>query len=138
MTISGRVLKKYFQILLTVFIAVAVIEFVFTAIGMPLGEMYIAGIDLDQDNLFSWILRSVFSSLFITGIVNFALTLRIIKQALGLVRWPAIPIVLIIVFLPLEILLSVVLVIPNIVIYGITARWGGKGDGTPVSWEQDT
>lgn len=123
MRIPRSVFKKYFQILLTVFIAVTVIEFIFSAIGMPLGEMYIAGIDLDQDNLFSWFLRSIFSSLFITGIVNFALTLQIIKQTLGLVRWPAIPLVLIIVFLPLEILLSVVLVIPNIVIYGIAARF---------------
>ncbi len=138
MKIEGVVYSKYFKILLSVFLIIAVIEFVFSVLGMPIGDVYIAGIDLDQDTGYILVLRSLISSLFISGCVNFALILKLIKRKLDINNWPAVAIVIMTIFFPLEIFVSMILVVPNILVYGIKSFKKNKehrrqGDGSPVS-----
>ena len=119
MKISNAVYKRNFKILLSVFLILVIVEFVFSLLGVQLGDVYIAGLDLDQDNVPTYFLKSVISSLTISAFVNFFLIISLVKKRLGFSSWPAPAVVFMTILIPLEILICMILVIPNIIFFGI-------------------
>lgn len=122
MRVSGFTFKTSFRCLLVIFSVVFIIEFICTAFGHPIAKIHIEGLDLEQQSIEIWLLRALLSSLFISGIVNFFLTVKIIKEAKQLKHWSAPLVVLMTVFFPLECIISMIAVIPNIIIFGILGR----------------
>ena len=53
------------------------------------------------------------------GFFNFFLTVKVIKEAKGINRLPAVAVVIMTILFPLELLISCVFVVPNIIIFGI-------------------
>ena len=114
--------KKFFIILLCVFLSLFVLEFVASMLGNPISETTINDVEIIPETPLECLLNAAITSLFVGGIVNVFLTIRIIKEALRLARWPAAPVVLMTLFFPLELLLGAVFVIPNIIIFGLKGR----------------
>ena len=120
--VSSDFYRKYFAVLLSTFTIIALLEFMFSALGMPIGEMYIVGLDLDQNIFWIWLVRALFSGIFTAGFVNFFIIIKVIKLYYCLDRLPTILIVIMTILFPLEILISTALVIPNLVIFGFKSR----------------
>ena len=112
-------IKRSCLCLLAVFAVTFIIEFICTVTGNPLSEIEIAGLDLEKQDMATYLLRSFIGSLFISGFFNFFLTVKVIKEAKGINRLPAVAVVIMTILFPLELLLSCVFVVPNIIIFGI-------------------
>ena len=97
-------------------------EFISIVIGHPITDIYIADFDVNQDTVGVWLLRSFLSASFTGSFFNFFLTIKIIKEAANFAQWPAIAIVLMTILFPLEIIISAIFVIPNIIIFGVKSR----------------
>lgn len=119
MTDSRNIFRKAFKTLLIVFAIMFIIEFAFTASGHPIAEIEISGVDLEKDTLPIWLLRSVLSASLFASYFNYFYTVKIIKQALLIDRLPTVAVVLMTILFPLEILIALIFVLPNIFIYGI-------------------
>ena len=122
MRVSKWTYNKCFKILFAVFAVCFSAEFIFTALGIPISDIRIIGLDLDQDLVYIWALRSAIAASTISGFVNYFLILKILKEKLGILRWPAFAIVLMVIFIPIEILISDIAVIPSLIIFGILGR----------------
>lgn len=103
--------KKFFIILLCVFVGLFILEFVASMLGNPISETPL-----------ECLLNAAITASLIGGIVNVFLTIRIIKEALRLSHWPAAPVVLMTLFFPLELLVGALFVVPNIIIFGLKGR----------------
>lgn len=122
MTDSRNIFRKAFKTLLIVFAIMFIIEFAFTASGHPIAEIVISGVDLEKDTLPIWLLRSVLTASLFASYFNYFYTVKIIKQALMIDRLPTVAVVLMTALFPLEILISLIFVLPNIFIYGFKSR----------------
>ncbi len=114
--------KKFFIILLCVFVGLFVLEFVASMLGNPLSETTINDVVIIPDTPLECLLNASITSLLVGGIVNVFLTIKIIKEALRLSHWPAALVVLMTLFFPLELLIGAIFVIPNIIIFGLKGR----------------
>ena len=114
--------KKFFLILLCVFVGVFVLEFIASMLGNPLCETMVNDVVIIPETPLECILNSVVSAFLIGGIVNVFLTIKIIKEKLGLSHWPNIIIVFMTVLFALEFLVGVLLLLPNIIIFGLKGR----------------
>jgi hypothetical protein len=114
--------KKMFIILLCVFVGVFVLEFVASMLGNPIGEITINDVEIIPESPLECLLNATITSLIVGGIVNVFLTIRIIKEALGLSHWPAAHVVLMTLLFPFELLIGALFVIPNIIIFGLKGR----------------
>ncbi len=112
-------IKRSCLCLLAVFAVSFIIEFIATATGNPIGEIQISGLDLEKQDMATYLLRSFIGSLFISGFFNFFLTVKVIKESKGINRLPAVAVVIMTLLFPLELIVSCVFVIPNIIIFGI-------------------
>ena len=112
-------IKRSCLCLLAVFAVTFIIEFICTVTGNPLSEIEIAGLDLEKQDMATYLLRSFIGSLFISGFFNFFLTVKVIKEAKGINHLPAVAVVIMTFLFPIELLLSCVFVVPNIIIFGI-------------------
>ena len=112
-------IKRSCLCLLAVFAVTFIIEFICTVTGNPLSEIEIAGLDLEKQDMATYLLRSFIGSLFISGFFNFFLTVKVIKEAKGINRLPAVAVVIMTILFPLELLISCIFVVPNIIIFGI-------------------
>lgn len=114
--------KKFFIILLCVFVGLFVLEFVASMLGNPISETTINDVEIIPETPLECLLNATITSLLVGGIVNVFLTIRIIKEALRLSHWPAVAVVLMTLFFVLELLVGALLVIPNIIIFGLKGR----------------
>lgn len=114
--------KEYFWILFFVFVGGLAIEFVFSMMGHPFVELSVNGKPIVPETTTECLLYAAVSALLFSGIANVFVTLKVIKQACGIYRWPTVAVVLMTLFFALEFLLGVLLVIPNIVFFGIKSR----------------
>ena len=117
-----KMYKKFFIILLCVFVGFFVLEFVASMLGNPIGETTINGVEIIPETPLECLLNATITSLFTGGTVNVFITIRIIKEALRLSHWPAAAVVIMTLFFALELLVGVLLVIPNIIIFGLKGR----------------
>ena len=117
--VSYKMYRKFFLILSCVFFGVFLIEFVACLLGNPIGEIYINDVQIKPNTFAMKMLYPFITASFISGIVNFFLTVRIIKELLGYTTWPTVAVVLMTVYFVLELLIMMVLVVPNIIIFGI-------------------
>lgn len=122
MKVSKNLFYKSFKILMLVFLCMFIAEFISIVIGHPITDIFIADFDVNQDTIGVWLLRSFLSASFIGSFFNFFLTVKIIKEAVNFAQWPVIAIVLMIILFPLEIIISAIFVIPNIIIFGVKSR----------------
>ena len=114
--------KKFFLILLCVFVGVFVLEFIASMLGNPLCETTVNDVVIIPETPLECLLNATVSALLIGGIVNVFLTIKIIKEKLGLSHWPAVIVVFMTVLFALEFLVGVLLLLPNIIIFGLKGR----------------
>lgn len=114
--------RKFFIILLCVFAGLFVLEFVTAMLGVPLTELTLNGEVVKPEGVKNCLVIAAFSSFLIGGIVNVFLTLKVIKEAMRLSHWPAAAVVLMTLLFPLEVIVGALLVIPNIIIFGLNGR----------------
>ena len=114
--------KKFFIILLCVFIGIFILEFVASMLGNPISKTSINGVEIIPETPLECLLNATLTSFLIGGIVNVFLTIRIIKEALRLSHWPAAAVVIMTLFFALELLVGAVFLIPNIIIFGLKGR----------------
>lgn len=114
--------KKFFIILLCVFVGLFVLEFVASMLGNPISETTINDVEIIPETPLECLLNAAITSLLVGGIVNVFLTIRIIKEALRLSHWPAAPLVLMTLLFPFELLIGAIFLIPNIIIFGLKGR----------------
>lgn len=112
-------IKRCCLCLLAVLVVTFIVEFICNVTGNPLSEIEIAGLDLTKQDMPTYLLRSFIGSLFISGFFNFFLTVKIIKESKVINRLPAVAVVIMTFLFPIELLLSCVFVVPNIIIFGI-------------------
>lgn len=117
--------KMCFFCLLAIFSISFIFEFICTATGHPLTQIEIIGLDLEKQDIATYLLRSFISSLFISGLFNFFLTVKVIKDAKGIDRLPAFAVVIMTLLFALEFIISCAFVIPNIIIFGIIGNKKG-------------
>ena len=117
-----KMYKKFFIILLCVFIGFFVLEFFASMLGHPISETTINDIVIIPETPLECLLNAALTSLLVGGIVNVFLTIRIIKEALRLSHWPAAAVVIMTLLFPLELLIGAILIIPNIIIFGLKGR----------------
>ncbi len=122
MRVPVNMYKKFFKILLFTFIGIYFLQIITTAFGHPIGEVNLPFLKIYSTKLWPWVIQPLLVSILVDGIVNFFLTVRIIREAMGLDHWPAIAIVLMTLFFALEMLLGTIFVIPNIIIFGLKGR----------------
>ena len=121
-TVPVNMYKKFFVILLCVFLGLFTLEFIASLLGNPLSEISINGAEVIPETPLDCLLNAAITASFVGGIVNFFLVVKVIKEAFGLTHWPAIAVVLMTVFFPLELLIGAVLILPNIIIFGLKGR----------------
>lgn len=114
--------KKFFIIMLCVFFGAFLLEFITAMLGHPFNNISFEGINVDQGTPLSWLLMSIATAFLCGGIANFFCTVRIIKEMLRLNHWPAFIVVLMTLFFLIEIILGVLLFIPNVIIFGLKGR----------------
>ena len=117
--VSKSTYKKYFLILMAVFACMFVAELVSILMGKPITEIYISGVNLERDMLSIKLFRSFLSACFVGSYFNFFFTVKIIKEARNIDRLPTPAIVIMTLLFPLEIIISGVLVVPDILFWGI-------------------
>lgn len=122
MRVPVNMYKKFFKILLFVFIGVFLLEFIAALLGNPLSEITIYDTEIVPETTLECFLYAFPSAFTIGGIVNVFLTIRIIKEALDLNHWPAIAVVIMTLFFALEFLIGVLALVPNIIIFGLKGR----------------
>lgn len=113
--------KKFFIILLCVFLGLFVLEFV-AMLGNPISRTTINDIEIIPETPLECLLNAALTAFFVGGIVNVFLTIRIIKEALRLSHWPAVAVVIMTLLFPLEFLVGALFVVPNIIIFGLKGR----------------
>ena len=113
--------KKFFIILLCVFLGMFTLELIATMMGNPISEMTVNDKVIKPETLPECLLYSAVTASFIGGIVNFFLTVKVIKTALKLERLPTPAVVAMTLLFPLELIVGAVFVVPNIIIFGIKA-----------------
>ncbi len=114
--------KKFFIILLCVFVGLLVLEFVASMAGDPISETTVNGVEIIPETPLECLLNAAITASLLGGIVNVFLTIRIIKELLNISNWPAAPVVFMTLFFPLEILIGAIFVIPNIILFGLKGR----------------
>ena len=114
--------KKFFIILLCVFAGIFALEFVASMLGNPISETTVNGVEIIPETPLECLINAALTSFLISGIVNVFLVIKILKEAFGLSHWPAAMVVLMTLFFPLELLIGALLVIPNIIIFGLKGR----------------
>ena len=114
--------KKFFIILICVFIGLFVLEFIASMLGNPISETTINDVEIIPETPLDCLLNAALTASLIGGIVNVFLTIRIIKEALRLSHWPAAAVVLMTLLFPLELLVGALFVIPNIIVFGLKGR----------------
>lgn len=114
--------KKFFIALLCAFVGFFLLEFIASMLGNPISETTIMDVVIIPDTPLECLLNAALTASFAGGIVNFFLTVRIIKEALGLSHWPAAIVVLMTILSPLEFIVAAIFVIPNIIIFGLKGR----------------
>lgn len=114
--------KKFFIVLICVFAGLFVLEFFASMLGNPISQVTVNGATLVPDTPVKCLLNAFITALLIGGIVNVFLTIRIIKEALRLSHWPAGAVVAMTVLFPLELLIGALLLIPNIIVFGLKGR----------------
>ena len=117
--ITNGTYKKYFFILLAVFVCMFTAEFISLLLGKPIIEIYISGIDLERDLLSVKLLRAFISASFVAGLFNFYIMIKLFKQSRGKDRLPAPAIVVMTLFFPVEMMISGFIVIPSMIFLGI-------------------
>ncbi|MBR6768872.1 MAG: hypothetical protein IKM34_05240 [Clostridia bacterium] len=120
--VPANLYKKYFIILLCVFSGLFALEFIASMLGSPITEVTINDVRVIPETPLECLLNAAVSSLLIGGIVNVFLTLKVIKLALGIYQWPTVAVVLLTLSFPFEMLLGGLLLIPNIVFFGLKSR----------------
>ncbi len=126
MRVPSEMFKKAFIILLVAFSCMFLAEFISLAIGRPISEIHIINMDLEKDTIGVWLFRALLSGSFAGGWFNFFMTAMIIKSAIGFKHWPVVVVVIMTFLFPVELLISSVFVVPNIIIYGIKSRTKNK------------
>lgn len=121
-SVPREMYKKFFKILFFVFVGFLVVEFGASMLGFPLSEVTVNDEVVIPETPLQCLLHASISAFLISGIVNVFLTIRIIKEKLGIIRWPAFAVVIMTITFALEVLLGTILVIPNIIIFGIKSR----------------
>ena len=114
--------KKFFIILICVFIGLFVLEFIASMLGNPISETTINDVEVIPETTLECLLNATLTASLIGGIVNVFLTIKIIKEALRLSHWPAAMVVLMTMLFPLELLVGALFVVPNIIIFGLKGR----------------
>ena len=89
-----KMYKKFFIILLCVFVGLFILEFIASMLGNPLSETTINDVEIIPETPLECLLNAALTSFPIGGIVNVFLTIRIIKEALRLDHWPSAIVVL--------------------------------------------
>jgi hypothetical protein len=114
--------KKHFIILLSIFAGIFVLEFITSILGHPISEITVNDVLIIPKTPLECMLHAAISAFLVGGIANFFLSVRIIKEALGIAHWhPAIVVMMVFLF-PLELLVGAFFVIPNIIIFGLKGR----------------
>lgn len=119
--VSKETYKKCFLILAVVFAVMFVAELVSVLAGNPITEIHITGLDLEKDIFAVKLFRAFLSACFIGGIFNIFLTVKVAKESRGKDRLPTAVVIIMTLLFPLEILMSGVLVVPNIIFWGVKA-----------------
>ena len=114
--------KKFFLVLVFTFLGFFAIEFIFCLVGNPIGEITINDRVFKLGTLMENAVFSALMSFFVSGIVNFFLTVRILKELFGVANWPAAVVVIMTMFFPLELLLAMLFLVPNIIVFGLKGR----------------
>lgn len=114
--------KKLFIILVLVFVGMFILEFIASMLGNPISEITINDVEIIPKTPLECLLNAAVSASLLGGIVNFFLTVRIIKEAFSLSHWPAALVVLMTIMFPLELIISALAVVPNIIIFGLKGR----------------
>ncbi len=117
-----KMYKKFFIILLCVLAGMFVLEFIASMLGNPITETTINDVRIVPETILECLLNAVFSAFVWSGIVNFFLTVKVIKEGLRLSHWPAGIVVLMTISFALELIVSILLVVPNIIIFGLKGR----------------
>lgn len=117
-----KMYKKFFIILLCVFVGAFVLEFVTAMLGHPINNISINNVRIEPDSPVNWLILSIATAFIFGGIANFFLTVRIIKEALRLDHWPAYAVVVMTVLFVLEMIVGAIMLIPNIIIFGLKGR----------------
>jgi len=120
--VPANMYKKYFFILLFVFFCMLVLEFAACMLGNPISTITINEEVIVPDTLPECLLYSAVAASLIAGVVNVFLTIRVVKEALGLTHWPAALVVIMTLLFPLELIIGALFVIPNIIIFGLKGR----------------
>lgn len=115
--------KKYFKILLCVFLAVFALEFIASIMGSPIiSHYYVDGVEVVPQTVEGCALNALIPAFMLSGVVNTFLTANVIKERLRLTQWPIAVFPLFFVFSALLVLIGILLVVPNIIIFGIKGR----------------
>ena len=117
-----KMYKKFFIILLCVLAGMFVLEFIASMLGNPITETTINGVRVVPQTTVECLLNAAFSAFVWSGIVNFFLTVKVIKEGLRLSHWSAGLVVLMTLFFVIELIISILLVVPNIIIFGLKGR----------------
>ena len=115
----SNIFRTVFLCLIAIFTVSFLIEFIGTVTGHPMTDIEIIGLDLTKQDTATYLLRSLISALFISGFFNFFLTVKAIKDKKGVKRLPAVLVVIMTILFPVELILSIAFVIPNMIIFGI-------------------
>ncbi|MBR6502924.1 MAG: hypothetical protein IKT42_05720 [Clostridia bacterium] len=114
--------KKVFIILLCVFFSSFVLEFLTALLGHPINNIYIENINLEEPSIKNYIIMSVVTAFTFGGIANVFCTIRIVKEKLKIDHWPAFAVVVMTILFILEMLVGIILLLPNIIIFGLKSR----------------
>ena len=114
--------KKFFIILLCVFSGAFLLEFITAMLGVPFNDINFEYINIEQDTPLSWLLMSISTAFLFGGVANFFCTVRIIKEKLKLDHWPAFVVVIMTLFFLIELILAILLFIPNVILFAIKGR----------------
>jgi len=111
--------KKYFIILLCVFIGVFILQFVSAMLSDPIIKITVNGSEIASESPLECSLNAAVAAFLVGGIVNVFLTIKFIKVATGMSHWPAAAVVFMTLFIALEMLIGALLTVPNIILFGV-------------------
>ncbi len=119
--VSKETYKKCILILTVVFVVMFVTEFISVLTGNPITEIHISGLDLEKDVMSIKLLRAFLSACFIGGIFNLFLAVKVIKESRGKDRLPTVVVIIMTLMFPVEVFISGIFVVPDIIFWGIMA-----------------
>lgn len=117
--VPASIYKKYFLILFCVTVGVFSVNFIANLMGYPVSELTIDGNVIVPKTFGDCLLHAGIGAAFVGTVLNFFVTTRFIKERLCLVHWPAAAVVVMTILFPLELLLAAVLLLPNMIVFGV-------------------